>query len=340
MDGTDRTSLIARAPDLRGRPLWGAALAVSLFGAATVARGWLHDSLPPGFPFLTFFPAVVVSAYVAGWRAGVLCAALSTLAAWYLFIPPIHSWSLTYATAVALGFFVIVVGVMIAVIHRMQQLLDGLAAEREVSTRLIESQRTMFQELQHRVANNMMFVASVLQLHRKSARAGPEQSAQALDEAYQRIQLMSRIHRRLYDPSSVNQPVDQYFRDMGHDLLEATGARNIVLLVDMPEMRLDMARLMTLSLIITEIVTNSLKHAFTDRERGTITLSMERAGPGRMALTVADDGVGMARAEAGDTGSGLGRRIVDALAGQLGGRISVESRPGLGTATRLNFATA
>lgn len=317
---------------------WGKALlAVASFGVALGVRIALDRVLPPGFPFLTFFPAVVATSYFAGWRAGSVCAVLSGIAAWYFFIPPFETFVLNSATAVALGFFVMVAAVMIVALHRMQVSLDRLDAQRVLAAELIEQQRTMFQELQHRIANNMMFVSSVLQLHRREAVKAPERALMALDNAQQRIQVMSRIHRRLYDPSSVDRPVDQYFRDMCNDLIEAAGARNIAVRVEMPDMRLDITRLMTLSLIVTELVTNSLKHAFVGRERGAITVSLSRPAADTLELIVADDGTGIVDPAVRKPGSGLGSLILEALATQIGGKIELDGSTATGTKASVVF---
>lgn len=341
----DKETAVARSSplnqsslDFRTRPWLAAVLAVTTFLAATALRFLLRDTFPPGFPFLTYFPAVVMTAYLAGWRAGVACAVMSTLAAWYYFIPPFESFALDSSTSVALAFFVMVVGVMIFVIHRMQLAVERFTVQQRRSDELAKQQQTLFRELQHRVANNMQFVASLLQLHRSRAMTDPSRAVAALDEANQRLAVMARIHRRLYDPAVVDQPIDQYFTEMCHDLLEATGARNIVLLIDMPNIQFDLDRLMTLSLLITEIVTNSLKHAFVGRDSGTISLTLRTLDPGQLELVVADDGIGMAAATNQKAGHGLGSIIIESLAGQLQGSISTGPAANGGTSSRIAFS--
>ena len=91
---------------LPGATRWG--LAVLALGLALLTRYELEGSLPPGFPYLTFFPAILVSAYFLGTGPGIAVAVASGLAAWYFFIPPFNSFELTGATVVALIFFVFV----------------------------------------------------------------------------------------------------------------------------------------------------------------------------------------------------------------------------------------
>lgn len=317
----------------------GYGLALATFVAALLIRLALHDGLPPGYPFLTFFPAVIMTAFFGGVRPGILCAILSGLAAWYLFIPPHDSLALSGQTALALAFYVFNVTIPIALIHAMNIAAERFRAERAVSAGLLEQQRTMFQELQHRVANNMAFVASLLALSRRRAAGDPTQAMRALEEAQTRVETMSRIHRRLYDPASVNLPVGQYFQELCTDLLDATGAKNIVCLVDVPAVTLDIKRLVTLSLLLAEVVTNSLKHAFDEGQTGTIAINLERLDADRFALTIKDNGRGIPADYDPKKSKSLGLRIIQSLTAQLGGEVTFAGEKGVGTTTRLTFAS-
>ena len=330
-----RTGDPAAAPRL---PSWaGELLAAAAAGLAAAARFLLDPVLPPGFPFLTFFPAVILTTFFLGLRPGIVCAVLSGLAAWYYFISPVASFLLSGQTALALAFYAFIVTVEIALIHLMQVAGARLAAERAVTADLYEQQRTMFQELQHRVANNMQFVAALLALQKRKIADDPRAAAQAFDEAQARLETIARIHRRLYDPSRIDQPVGLYLQELCADLLEATGARNIVCLVDVPPLRLDLARLTTLSLLVVEVVTNALKHAFGEAGRGTITIRLEQTEGTLATLTIADDGPGIPASFDPAASRSLGFRIVQGLAAQLDGQLTYANEGG--TVVRLVFPT-
>ncbi|KQP42421.1 ATPase [Methylobacterium sp. Leaf104] len=320
---------------LRARPWLGEGAAVAASSLALGLRFALDDVLPPGFPYLTFFPAVILTTFFFGLRPGITCAALSGLAAWYFFIPPASTFIIDGPTALALCFYVFIVAVDIALIHVMHRAGERLRAERQISAGLYEQQRTMFQELQHRVANNMQFVAALLTLQKRKVGNDPKAALTALDEARVRLETISRIHRRLYDPSSIERPVGQYLKELCTDLLDATGAQNIVCLVDTPPLRFDLTQLTTLSLLVVEVVTNALKHAFPDGRRGTITIQLERLDAERLQLTIADDGRGMPADFDPDTTRSLGFRIAQGLAGQLGGQLAYSNAGG--TVVRLVF---
>lgn len=317
------------------RSSWlGYAFGLAAFGLALALRFALDSNLPPGFPYLTFFPAVILTTFLAGTGPGIVCALLSGLAAWYWFIPPFGSFGMTQNTAIALAFYVFIVGVDVAVIDAMVRAADRLETERAKSAKLAEQHRTLFEELQHRVANNMAFVASLLMLQKRTVAADPACASAVFDDAAHRLQVMARLHRKLHDPVSLEQPIGDYLRGLCADLVEASGAKGIVCLIDADEMRLDLTRLTALSLIVNEVMTNSLKHAFKGREGGTITLDLKRITSDRVALMVADDGPGLPAAAPSATGLGL--KIVQGLAAQLGGEVSTP--PTKGMATRIEFA--
>jgi two-component sensor histidine kinase len=150
--------------------------------------------------------------------------------------------------------------------------------------------------------------------------------AQAIEAAQNRLELMARIHRRLYDPHALSMPLSEYFEGLCGEILEATGAKNVVCIVEVSPVAFDLRRLMILSLLLNEIVTNSVKHAFVNRPKGTISIRLDRDA-GRYALTVKDDGRGLTPSPA----KGLGFNIIENLAGQISGVVTVSGDAGVTT---------
>lgn len=223
----------------------------------------------------------------------------------------------------ALGLFIFVCAAVVYALDALTRTAAQLEAEQQVSLKLIEQQRTMFAELQHRVANNLTFLSALLKLQRKQVVAEPSLAPQLLDDSVRRLDVMARLHRRLHDPTSVQQPLPDYLRELCSDLLEATGARNIVCLIDADDLRLDLTKLTAVSLLLCELVTNSLKHAFHDREGGMISIDLKRLPSGGVALNFSDDGPGLPKGYDGAAGSGLGLMIIKGLAAQLGAELSM-----------------
>ncbi|MGP9820695.1 sensor histidine kinase [Salinarimonas sp. NSM] len=320
---------------LRARPAIGYAVATLGFLAALGVRIAIGDALV-GYPYVTFFPVVVVATFLGGVRPGIFAAVLSGLAAWWLFIPPTGSFALLWPeTPIALAFYVLVVGVEIVLIHMMDVSLRRLAAEEARARALLDAQRTLFHELQHRVSNNMAFVAALLTLQRRHVGGHPAALA-ALDAARARLDVMGRIHRRLYDPEVAQGGLDRILSDLCGDVVAAVGAPRVACTVRTEPVAIAHHRLVTLSLVVTELLTNALKHGYAPDEAGAIDLSLAVEADGRARLVIVDDGRGLPDGFEQEARTGLGMRIVGELARQLDASIAWERRP-RGTAVVVRF---
>ncbi|WP_437161468.1 ATP-binding protein [Falsiroseomonas sp. E2-1-a20] len=131
----------------------GHLLGIGLFSAALAGRYALGPILPPlGFPFLTFFPAVLLATYFGGMGPGLVTGALSTMAAWYFFIAPYGSFALvTTPEVIALVFFVAVVLVDIVVVHLMNSAVNRVEDEKARSAHLAEELQRLNTSLEERV---------------------------------------------------------------------------------------------------------------------------------------------------------------------------------------------
>ncbi|WLA74227.1 histidine kinase dimerization/phosphoacceptor domain -containing protein [Bradyrhizobium diazoefficiens] len=292
--------------------------------AAGFALRYLPGNSLEAVPFITLFPAILVAALVGGLWVGLLVAVLSFFAGWYFFLPPQNSWAIGEKGAFTLFFFAVIAGIQLFVIEALNSAVDQLSEERD-------RVNVLFRELQHRVANNMAFVSSLLGLQRKAAERGADATA-ILDQARSRLDTMARIHRRLYAPNILDQPLTAYLDGLASDILEASGAKNVVCVVQVDHANLDLTKLVALSLLINELMTNSIKHAFTGQEKGTISIRLDREAE-NLVLAVHDDGLGFDGQTSSD--KSLGTTIIRSLANQLGGELQWSK--GRGTTVRLAF---
>jgi two-component sensor histidine kinase len=306
---------------LRLNPWLGYGLAVASTVAALMLRLSVSGPLAQKYPFTTFFLAIIVTAFVAGLGPGIASTLLALLLAWYFLLPPLDHVVPDLQTAIAMAIFVAVAAVQIALIVTMQNALDRLRVERRLTTQLYVQQRTLFQELQHRVANNMAFIAATLRLQKRRIAGNPAAASFAFEEALARIDTMSRVHRRLYDPSEANRALGPHLQAVCDELVVATGSTGVAVHVDPMVFRLDLDKLVPLSLLVAELVTNSLKHAFVGRSGGTISLHLDVGDPADAVLVVRDDGIGLPGDHGADNIAGLGMRIIHGLATQVGARM-------------------
>ena len=338
--GSDRPvwQWFARFSLLRRGPVPRYGMAVLSAGTALLLRLAVDGTMSSGFPFLTFFPAVILTTFIAGRGPGVAAGVLSGLAAWYFFIPPYESFGLNASVELALAFYAVVVAVDIALIHGMQTTLARLQEERGRTASLLEVQTTMFHELQHRVANNMQFVSAVLDLQKRSVGHTREGALAALEEAGRRLDTMARVHRRLHDPRS-GDDFGSHIEGLCRDMMSAAGAPGIDCRVTVRAAPQSPERLLALAMLIVEALTNSLKHAFAGRGGGTVTIELNPVPgqPGQLHLLVMDDGIGLPDGFDVQHLPSLGWKIIQSLAGQLSGDLSHGPADGSGTRIDLRF---
>ncbi|WP_018260767.1 sensor histidine kinase [Methylobacterium sp. WSM2598] len=321
-------TLIRAMQRFRRNPWLGHGIGLLLFLTAVALRAALGSSVQ-GVPFITFFPAVVAAAVLGGVRAGAVTVLLTAGAAILLFWPTAPARPVGWpGGAVALGLYLCTTGAVLWIIDALNRTLDDLIEERDRSA-------AMFEELQHRVANNLSLIASLLRLEQRRLQEGePCDPVEVLERAQGRLALMARIHRRLHDPQAAERPVEEQLRDLCADLLEAVGAAGRIRCdVAAPGVRLDLRRLVPLALIVAETVTNAVKHAFPDERSGQVAITLDRAGDD-LDLAIRDDGVGLPPGFDPETSRSLGLRIVRSLARQLGGEVEITSGPGVTTRVR------
>lgn len=307
----------------RRSPAFRWTFAAAAFLVALGLRLALDDDLPPGFPFLTFFPAVIVTAFLCGPRAGAAVAAASFLAAWWFFIPPTGTFALSGASLLALGFFALIAAVDIALIHVLCQALARVGEERERNA-------TLFTEMQHRISNNLAVVSALLALERR--RIADPDARRALDDAGRRLELVSRLHRRLHAPGAA---VSSFLEELCRDVLEAGATPGVTCEVAADPLPVTPAQAIPLALATAELLSNALEHAFPGRASGRVAVTLRREADGTAVLSVQDDGVGLPPGFAVGESRSLGLSLVGQLAAQLGGSFALEA-PG-GTRALLRF---
>ena len=319
--------------DVFRNPPWrGYALALLAWAVAFGLRYGLAHWFPPGFPYLTFFPAVVLVAYYAGLRPAVLTATLSGLSAWWFWIGPV-GFDLGVATLVALGFYVFVVAVDVFFIVGMDGASRRLAREVERNAALAQSRNVLLKEVQHRVSNNIQVVSALLSVEARGATdAG---ARRALSDASARTALIARIQRSLADADRQATAFEALAQAVAEDALKAAARDDVALEVSGDGVVLSAEEATPVVLIMLECVNNALEHAFPDRP-GRIEICLSDEG-GRRTLRVADDGAGVNDVDIAGAQS-LGLRIIRSLARQLDGEWSIEAGQA-GSVARLTWPT-
>ncbi|MEF3046521.1 sensor histidine kinase [Pseudotabrizicola sp. L79] len=307
------------------------------FLAAFGSRYWLEGALPPGFPYLTFFPAVILTGFFAGTRAGTVVAVLCGLSAWYFFLAPQGSWGLTGSSVLALVFYVFIVATDLVLLHLMRLALVKLDDERKTSDRLAAQNKTMFHELQHRVSNNLQVIASLLKMQQRNLADGA--ARQALETASARLKVVASIQRQLHNPKRQNIDIAQLLKAVLPEVLASADVGDrVVLDFQMQPLIATGDQATPVALVAVELTSNALEHALSEDRVTRITISTGTEN-GEGFVRIADDGKGLPEDFQPEKSRSLGLRVAFQFADQLDGKLGFQSGPG--TVATLTFpATA
>jgi len=208
------------------------------------------------------------------------------------------------------------------VARRTQDLQDALAAK----TMLVH-------EVDHRVKNNLQMIASLLVMQARTIK-DPEAQA-SLKGMLQRVESIGTIHRRLYQSSDVQQfDLADFIRDIAPELMKTSGREDIALALDLEPISVPSEQASPVALMLNELITNALKHAFPDGRSGRLSIEIRRAQD-KLQIVLADDGVGVAPGGHESGASGFGRRLIKTVARQLRAEVNwLPNNPG----TRVDIA--
>ena len=206
--------------------------------------------------------------------------------------------------------------------HRVALQNAEISVQNEILKQANKQNELLLREIHHRVKNNLQIINSLLNLQSRKT-ASPEVVAM-MQESSSRINSIALIHTKLYQQQSLNRlDIQDYIEQLGVHLLSVynVGKKNVRFCVEANEVSLDIDTAIPLGLILTELMTNSLKYAFVGRNAGEIGILVKQEGPKEYELIFKDDGVGIPESKLKQTDGTLGFRLIHSLTKQLGGSI-------------------
>ena len=201
----------------------------------------------------------------------------------------------------------------------------------------LEEKEALLKEVHHRVKNNLQMISSLLNL--QAARVTDRTAYELLGESRNRIRAMALVHENLYRAGNFARvPMSTHIQGLCAHLIRGYGLseHRVELTTDVDEVELDLDRAISVGLIISELVSNALKHAFPDARAGSVRVELKLLEERQYALAVIDDGVGLPPDRDDGNAGSLGLQLVNDLTQQLHGRIAVKR--GSGTNFTVTFA--
>jgi len=227
-----------------------------------------------------------------------------------------------------LGSPIVVDGGVVAVYAIYRDITERKRSEEKIKAALRERE-VMLREIHHRVKNNMQIISSLLRL--QSRQIKNKKILDIFNVGQNRIRSMALIHESLYqskDLSKIN--FADYIKRLTTHLFSMyrVGLERIQLNVTVGEVFLDINRAIPCGLIVNELVSNSLKHAFPNGQEGEIVVRMDGNDRGKISLVVKDNGIGFPEDLDFQRTETLGMQLVTDLVAQIEGKIEISKKKG------------
>jgi two-component sensor histidine kinase len=226
-------------------------------------------------------------------------------------------------------------------LRRMNEDLDGRVRLRTAElAATLQERDVLLQEIHHRVKNNLQVISSLINMQARQVK--DSESRGALVECVARVQAIASIHEKLYQSADYSRiPFSDYARDLVNGIFKTAGVSNGMVSLDLridPSLLLTVDKAIPCGLILNELISNALKHAFRDGRRGSISVDFRTLAGRGVLLRVADDGIGIPADFSIEKSGSLGMQLVATLVTQLKGQIAI--RRGAGTEFSVTFELA
>lgn len=183
----------------------------------------------------------------------------------------------------------------------------------------------LLKEIHHRVKNNLEVVSGLLAL--QSAQIDDQSTKDAMQESQNRVNSIGIVHQKLYQGKNLGAvEMKDYVLNLSESILDSFGATGKVdLQIAMENLDLDIDTAVPLGLIINELITNTVKYAFPNNQKGKLTIKLEKQANNILHLVVSDNGVGKSGVV---QGTGFGGQLIALLTNQLNGKMTEENKNG------------
>lgn len=219
---------------------------------------------------------------------------------------------------------------LLAELQRLNGELEARVAARTAHlSAALREREVLLREVHHRVKNNLYVVSSLLAM--QGRRLTPGAGRAALEQCQTRVLAIALIHEKLYESRDLsNVSFSEYVRGLAAEIFHAGGTSpcSIELELHVEPLALAVDKAIPCALILNELITNALRHAFPEQRHGRVRVELAPRAPGLARLVVQDDGVGLPEGFTMASSGSLGHELVSTLTEQLEGQLTVVPRPG------------
>jgi len=192
----------------------------------------------------------------------------------------------------------------------------------------LEEKRVLLEEIHHRVKNNLAIISGLLQL--QAFETEDQKTKDVLNDSQLRIQSMAIIHEMLYQSENfVDISFEEYVRKLINTIKKtlAFDYQHIDVKIDTADVSMDINQAIPSAILINELITNSYKHAFSEKESGTIWVNMWDTQD-RIIIEIRDNGMGLPKDFSIENQTSIGMNLIQTLTQQLDGELEIENNEG------------
>ncbi len=217
---------------------------------------------------------------------------------------------------------------------RIQGVLTNVTALQNA----LDEKSVLLREVYHRVYNNLQLVISLLGMQSRHFQS--EEVRAGFRHVMDRVRSLSLVQQKLHRTEQYS-AVDfsSYLRDLANSLVPPAKASDISIVFELDPLELTIDKAVPLGLIANELLTNAMKHAFPDKRKGEIRISLSKRPGSRAVFSIADTGVGMDATDMSQS-QGVGARLIHQLAQQADAKVTVKSAGGFATEVEFQHGEA
>jgi two-component sensor histidine kinase len=308
-------------------------LALGLWSAAVVARLLLDEIVVTG-PFLTFLPAIALATLFCGRWPAVMTIILAAIVCDYLWLPPAGFAMEWPTTPISLATFVLVGLLDLAIVDALYIAAHNSSTQQDRLESSLRLRETMVQEMRYRVSGQLQVIMAMLEGSQIRIDRGAN-AEDVLEQAIGRISSIAHLQQIIDDRPGHERDLTVLLRELLDQIFYDV---DVTVQVRAAPVWLPHERVTILCLIAIEAATHSLRHIFRRRRGNLFAIELRRLPNERLMLTIWHDGPGFDADTVLAVADGQGLSIMQGLAAQLGGTLTVECRGG--TTVRVEFAEA
>ena len=249
-------------------------------------------------------------------------------------------WYNSFGFRICIGIFIIIIFSIFYIRKknentRLEKTIEGRTLELKIA---LAEQIALLQEVHHRVKNNLQFIAAMLKMQINSI--SDEGNKAVLKETSRRINSMSLVHEMLYNKDKLERvSLKEYMSELVTKLKEMVYDTNepITFLLDIEDVKFNINNCVAIGMITSEIISNSIKHAFSDTENPTVTMKLNYDSDKNIIVySINDNGKGLLTK---DNGKGLGLRLIDIFSRQMEAEYETISNNGVKYIFKIPYET-